>query len=82
VKVGQGHLRGGDKPQVILFIVVEVIGKFRQVARTYHTFPLHHKWGIYLLVAVLGGMEVEHKGDEGSLKSGAYPLEHVKAGAR
>jgi len=71
VQVGDGHFSRRHEPEVVFFIVVEGIGKFGQVARAYHTFPFDHKWWIYFVVAVLGGVEVEHKGDEGSLQSGA-----------
>ncbi|MBA7681064.1 hypothetical protein ES703_89392 [subsurface metagenome] len=71
VEVGEGYLGGADEPKVVLVIVVDVIGELGQLSRADHALPLDHKGRVYLLVAVLAGMQVEHEGDEGSLQPSA-----------
>ena len=43
VDVGEGHLGGGDEPQVVLVVVVKVIGELGQVAGGLHDLPFDHR---------------------------------------
>ncbi|MBA7577917.1 hypothetical protein ES708_19773 [subsurface metagenome] len=81
VKIGQRHLSRGHKPEVVLFIMIQVIGELGQTGSGSHTLPPDHKRWVYFSITVLGGVEVEHKGNESSLQSGAQPFEHIKARA-
>ena len=63
VKVGQRHLGSGDEPVIFLRIMIQIIGKLGQVARSYQTVSLNHKGRIYFGISVLLAVRVQHEID-------------------
>ena len=61
-------------------ILVEIIGKFRQLTRAKDRGRLDHEGQVFLLVS-LADVQIEHPGDQGALQPRARALQNIKARA-
>jgi hypothetical protein len=82
VHVGDRHLGGGDEPEVLDRVPVQVLAEFREVAGAHQAFTADHHRRQDLGVAVLAGVKIQHEADEGALQPGPPGLQHVEARAR
>jgi hypothetical protein len=82
VKIGDRHLGGGDEPEVLADVAIEVVAELGQVAGADQAVAADHEGRQNLAVAVLVGVQVEHEADERALQAGAPTLEHVETAAR
>ena len=81
MEIGNGDLGRGYQPQVILVVMVKVVRELGQVPGAFHDLPTHQDREQHLGVAVLGGVEVQHPGDEGPLQLGAGAGKNIEAAA-
>ena len=81
VEVGDGHLGGGDQPEVVGVRVVEVLGELRELAGAGHGRGVDHEGREHLGVALLLAVDVEHVLDERALELGALSEDDGEAGA-
>src|SRR5207247_8138029 len=73
-QVRDGHLDRRNEEEIVGCRLVRVVGELGDLARALHRRALHDERWLYLHVAVLPGVQVEHKVDEGAheLRSGAH----------
>jgi hypothetical protein len=69
--VGDGHLGRGNEVVVPCFELEQVFLELRQLPRAGHGGAVDHERRQHLRIAVLAGMQVQHKIDEGALQQGA-----------
>src|SRR2546425_795568 len=74
MQVRDGHLSRRNEEEIVGCRPVRVVGELGDLARALHRRALHDERWLYLHVAVLPGVQVEHKVDEGAheLRSGAH----------
>ena len=93
-EVGERHLGGGDQPAAVAVRLprlscngrragrkVEVLGKLRQLTRSEHRLVANHQRHLHFLVAVLGGVQVEHELAERTLEPRKLALQNGEAAA-
>src|SRR5436190_22302782 len=67
VKVRNRNLCGGNPPEVLFMVTIQVVAELRQLPGADEAVLAHDEWRINLLVAVLADMYVQEPRDQRAL---------------
>ena len=79
IQVGHRHLGGGDEPEILDRVVVQVVAELGQVAGAHQGLAPDHVGRQDFGIAVAAGVQVQHEADERPLQPRAPIFEDVEA---
>ena len=80
VKPGKRDFSSRNHPEIFLYIMIEVIGEFRQLSCTIKDFTFDHERQVAFLVSLLF-VQVQHISNQSAFQLSALSIQHIEAGS-